>query len=87
MADELILESGSASESSNSYCDLTLAEVYYEERLHKSTWTDASDDTKEVALIWATKLLDRQIDWYGARYSETQALRYPRTGVQDLDGY
>jgi hypothetical protein len=27
------------------------------------------------------------MDWYGSKYTSTQSLRWPRTGVVDPDGY
>lgn len=52
---------------------------------------------REAALIWATCVLDYQMDWYGSqRYasrgtqvtsSPQQNLRWPRSGVNDFAGY
>lgn len=41
---------------------------------------------KEKALIWATRLLDNLLEWYGTRKEDDQALRWPRYGVLDRDG-
>jgi hypothetical protein len=71
----------------NSYCTLAEAETYFESRLHKDDWTSASDDTKNAALVWATQLLDDLVDWVGGKYTESQALRWPRWAVYDQDGY
>lgn len=52
---------------------------------------------KESALIWATCVLDYQMDWFGSQRfasrgtnvssSPQQNLRFPRAGVHDLAGY
>lgn len=52
---------------------------------------------KETALIWATCVLDYQMDWFGSQRfasrgadvtsSPQQNLRWPRSGVVDLAGY
>ena len=85
MAD-MTVETGSASSTANSYCSLDNADTYHEKRLHKSDWTSASDDNKEIALMWATRLLDEQVDWYGSKHTTSQALRWPRSGVLMIDG-
>ena len=72
--------------NANSYSTMTEAEDYMENRLHKSDWTDATDNDREAALLWATALLDRLCNWDGAKASDTQALRWPRTFIYDPDG-
>ncbi len=85
---ELTLETGTGLTNSNAYCDADFAEEYHEdERLHVSDWTGADDDDKDKALIWATNILDTRINWSGYKKSTTQALRWPRYSVLDLDGH
>ena len=86
MAD-MIVETGSGLTNSNSYVSLDDADIYHEKRLHVTDWTGSNDDTKEAALMWASSLLDQLVDWYGTKYTETQAMRWPRSGVYDVDGY
>jgi len=69
----------------NSYCSRDDADTYHSARLHNSTWTSASDDTKDVALVMATWLLDNDFVWAGLISSTTQALRWPRSGITDQD--
>ena len=71
----------------NSYCTLAEAETYFEGRLHKTDWEDASTGDKNSALAWATSILDETMNWYGFSMSETQALRWPRTGLASVDGW
>ena len=71
----------------NSFVSLDDADLYHEMRLHVETWTNADDDTKEAALMWATRLLNDLINWAGYKTSQGQALRWPRNFVYDLDGY
>ena len=56
-------------------------------RLNVSQWTALSMAQREAALIWATYLLDLHFDWNGYKATEEQALRFPQTGIEDLDGY
>jgi len=84
----MVVETGSASSTANSYCSIVDSDTYHEMRLHNSTWTSLSSDTqKEMSLMWATRILDEEMEWYGIKYSEGQALRWPRSGVVDPDGY
>jgi len=82
----MIVEDGTAKDNANSYCSVDDANTYHEKRLHTDDWDNAITSTKEMALMWATRLLDDLIDWDGWKYTTTQALRWPRTGVVDLDG-
>lgn len=65
----------------NSYVDLTLADAHFDARLHADTWTAASDDTKERALLMACWLLDRHIIWTGTKAFPDQPLEWPRIGL------
>jgi hypothetical protein len=62
----------------NSYITLEDAQVYFANRVYTDAWDDADDQTK--ALITATQRLDQE-GFMGQRASETQALKWPRTGV------
>lgn len=73
--------------SANSYITEAAADAYVAEgRLHTSAWDAATSATKERALIWATTLLDVSFDWFGHKRTIEQELRWPRSGVADLDG-
>lgn len=65
----------------NSYVSIDEAETYFDARLHASTWNEASDDDKARALIMAATLLDRHVVWLGAKATSTQAMEWPRQGV------
>lgn len=54
-------------------------------RLHTETWVAASVSDREKAIIWATRMLDSLINWYGSIRTLTQALAWPRSGVSDRD--
>ncbi len=71
--------------NANSYCTLTEANAYHDVHLYATTWTDADDDQRIIALIWATRMLDEICDWLGEKVTTTQALRWPRSGVYDRD--
>jgi len=76
--------------SSNSYTSLATAGLYLEENIHiYATWASLSTANREASLIYATTLLDAQIDWIGekANDDDTQALRWPRSDAYDADDY
>ena len=75
----LVITPGAA--NANSYCSLVEAEAYHETHLYATPWTDADEDSQIAALIWATRLLDEQVDWKGYVTSLTQSLRWPRSMV------
>lgn len=70
---------------SNSYCLLVEANAYHAQTLNASAWTAASDANKEIALQWATRILDEQVEWVGEIASADQALRWPRFDVYTRD--
>lgn len=69
----------------NSYIDRADADTYFEDAIHAAPWTASSNDTKEDALVTATRMLDRQ-EWVGTKTNPLQALDWPRTGVTYSDG-
>lgn len=74
--------------TSNSYVTVATANSYLtDERLYITAWTSASSTQREQALIWATFLLDVSFEFYGFKNTVTQALRWPRSGAVDADGY
>jgi hypothetical protein len=83
----LVVEDGTGLTTSNAYCTPDEADLYHEMRLHNATWAATGDDDKEAAIMWATKLLDNNITFDGWKYTEDQALAWPRDGVLDRDGY
>lgn len=71
----------------NSYCTLQFAIDYHEERLHTEDWDGLGSEDKKRALIMATATLDDNVVWEGARTDDIQALRHPRFGLEDQDGW
>jgi hypothetical protein len=72
--------------SSNTYATLAEAEIYMERRLQKAAWTDAEEEEKKAAMVWATRLLDEQIDWNSVVADGDQALQWPRLYLYDALG-
>lgn len=70
---------------SNSYTTVAAGDSYHEARLFTTDWTGAATETKEAALVWATRLLDTHFEWQGGKFTLEQALRWPRFGALDRD--
>jgi len=72
--------------SSDSYIDVATADTYHTLRLHNTEWAAASTSDKEVALKWATRILEGQC-WTGTKADivTPQALQWPRIEVEDPD--
>ena len=84
----LTLVATAAADNANSYCTLASANSYLEQNIHiYSTWASLSTANAEACLIYATTLLDMQMDWVGTKGSSSQSLRWPRDDVNDPDGY
>ena len=73
--------------NANSYISVADANSYFGDRLYTDKWDNASTPNKEKALKWATKLLDQHVAWFGYKPDDDQALRWPRSGIYDRDGY
>ena len=85
MPSVLVVTPGGA--SANSYCSRAVADIYHADRLHAATWTNAADDTKDAALLMATRVIDQQFSWEGVRTNPgTQALEWPRDGLLNDEG-
>ena len=71
----------------NSYISLADANTYFGSRLNSGVWTAASDANREAALQTATRRLDAE-DWIGEKADTlaNNALRWPRSGVENPDG-
>lgn len=50
-----------------------------------TAWAALTSDQKKMAVVSATRVLDRQ-RWVGAKTDSDQALAFPRTGLTDADG-
>ena len=67
--------------TSNSYLTVIEAETYFDTRLSASDWSDAAAQDKIIALIMATRVMDKMWDWVSIRTDTTQVLDWPRIGV------
>jgi hypothetical protein len=94
MAITIVVETGAGLSNSNSYVTVAEADTYNENHYYGSDWAHLQDEKKKRAIIFATRLLDEQVDWNGTprkstdtSVSDHQSLRWPRNSVVDIDGY
>lgn len=86
MPSTLVVEDGSIVAGANTYASRATADAYFDDRLHAEAWTGLSNDDKDRALLWAAKVMETEIVWYGWTVDEDQELAHPRTGLVDLHG-
>jgi hypothetical protein len=69
----------------DAYADQEEADLYLAASLSADSWRAAEDDVKGMALVTATRLLDRQ-SWVGEKNVSNQTLAWPRkdTGVEGV---
>lgn len=70
--------------SANSFIALDAAETYMASRLNATLWDAASTDTKNRALVEATRELSL-LKYVGSRTTTTQALSWPRQYARNPD--
>lgn len=76
----LVTTPGSA--TANAYVTLAVANQYHLDRpAVGTTWSAATDDQKNAAILWATTLMDSLWDWTGYATDAVQALLWPRGGM------
>lgn len=72
--------------NANSYVTEAEADTYFEGRLNSTAYTGASAADKIASLVQGAKLLDT-LTWVGFKRDNIQALRWPRVGMYNRDGY
>jgi len=80
----LVATSGAS--NANSYLTLAEANTFFDAHLYATVWASKSDATKTVALIMATREIDRRYEWAEYPTTITQALQWPRIGIMERSG-
>jgi hypothetical protein len=81
----LIKEDGTGMPDANSYASAADGDAYHDGHLYATTWTAATLANKEKALVFATRLIDSQVQFNGWRTNDGQALQWPRFSCPDPD--
>lgn len=87
MAITLIVEDGTGLSNANTYATQVEATAYHDAHLYGTDWSGASTGDKDKALAMATRLLDDNFIWNGRKFTDTQALEWPRYQMQDRNGH
>ncbi|MHB8519507.1 MAG: DnaT-like ssDNA-binding protein [Limisphaerales bacterium] len=85
MALTLTKEDGTGKADANTYSSVADGDAYHDGHLYASAWTVATSDDKGKALVFATRLIDAEYQFNGARAIEGQALEWPRADCPDPD--
>lgn len=86
MALTLVKEDGSGKADANSYASVAEGDAHHDGHLYASAWTAATQEGKEKALVFATRLIDAEFRFKGVKVSTTQALQWLREECRDPDG-
>ena len=78
----ITLKAVSGAVDSNSYATRAQATAIFEGRASSSSWSSATDAKKDSALVEATAELEQRVSWRGEKAETTQALAFPRTGLE-----
>jgi hypothetical protein len=82
----LVVEDGTGRTDAESYASVAEADTYCVS-MGLTTWAATLTADKEVALRKATQYIDGRYRFVGLRYSQAQALEWPRQNAIDRDGY
>lgn len=82
----LVLVATSMAANANAYATEAEVTAILEGRPNSSAWTVATQPTREQAIVGATMRLEQE-SYVGTRTTSGQALKWPRLGVLDDDGY
>lgn len=84
-----VVEDGTGKTDANSYLSVDGADTYHTSFTMSAEWSGAALAAKQNALIVAAQYLDAEYGgrWRGYRAHDTQALAWPRSCVEDDDGY
>lgn len=72
--------------NANAYATLAEANAYHEAHAHGSAWRTALVETRQRALLTATRLIDQHFVWSGYPTTSAQVLAWPRGGLRDPNG-
>lgn len=87
-----IINANPGDPQANSYVDYpTALTILTVNRAYCPEWKEAVANgptpTTDAMLIWATSFLDKMVEWNGYKATRLQALRWPRSGCYDRDGF
>ena len=82
----MLLVATAGDPAATSYCTVTEAYTVLRLTMDPELTTPAFAAQLSDALIWATRLIEEQVVWYGRPVTATQALAWPAAGAVDAAG-
>ena len=79
------VEDGTGLVDSTSYVSTADTDAYFVDRAN-ATWATLANAAKQAALIKATDYIDGMFRFIGTKYTQAQALQWPRSSAYDPDG-
>ena len=80
----MFLDATVGTSTANSYVTEAEADEYFINRSNATSWEMSTQ--KEALLITASRLIDWQLQFKGAKTFESQSMKFPRTGIIMSDG-
>ncbi len=82
----LVLEDGSGVVTANAYATVEEVTAILTTNIH-SGWGVLDPTTQENLIIWASRVLDERMKWFGTKMYPTSGLAWPRAGTKDREGF
>jgi hypothetical protein len=81
------VETGTGLVDANAYCTVAYVDNYLNDHGAPASWFALSQGAKEQAIREATRFMDQTFNFVGRKYTKLQSLMWPRTGVEDAEGW
>lgn len=82
----LVIEDGTGVVTANAYASVAEIDAILVTNIH-SGWSVLDPTSKENLVIWATRILDERMKWFGTKTFPTSGLAWPRAGTKDREDY
>jgi hypothetical protein len=82
----LVAEDGTGVVTANAYATVVEIDAILTTNIH-SGWGVLDPTSKENLIIWATRILDERMRWFGHKTHQTSGLAWPRYGVKDKEQF
>lgn len=84
---DILVEDGTGLVTANAYASLEEVDEFLSVNIH-SKWSVLTDTAaKENLIIWATRLIDERVRWFGHKTHPTSGTAWPRTCMKDREGH
>jgi len=89
MAANFVVEDGTSKTDANAYATIAQVDQHNDDFVADTSWDAATDVAKQAAIREATIYLDSRFNtrWRGLRTDEDQSLDWPRSWIEDFDGF